>query len=99
MSTVPLINAAIPVPEPPPVTESLTAGFIFWYSSAQASAKFTMVSEPLFSINEIGSDELSDELKRGEQLVTKMIQTGKTRRIFMEIFISPIICRNTIINK
>ncbi len=50
ISTVPLIKAAIPVPEPPPVTESLTLGFITWYSSAQARARFTMVSDPLFSM-------------------------------------------------
>ena len=99
MSTVPLINAAIPVPEPPPVTESLTAGFIFWYSSAQARAKFTMVSEPLFSINVTGSDEGSDKLAGREQLGKNMIKIDKTRRILLDLLIGPIICRNIVINK
>ena len=99
ISTVPFINAAIPVPEPPPVTEILTAGFILWYSSAQARAKFTMVSEPLFSINENVSDEGFDELAGREQLGKNMIKTDKTRKILLEILIDPIICRNNVINK
>ncbi len=35
-SVVPLINAAIPVPEPPPVTETETSGCSFMNASAQA---------------------------------------------------------------
>jgi len=50
MSTVLFIKAAMPVPDPPPVTEIRTSGFTFWYSSAQASARLTIVSEPLFSM-------------------------------------------------
>src|SRR2546427_12583155 len=46
MSTVPLINAAIPVPEPPPDTSTDTIGFTLAYSSAHAWARLTMVSEP-----------------------------------------------------
>ncbi len=45
---VPLIKAAIPVPEPPPVTAMSRSGFTLRYASAQASARFTIVSEPLF---------------------------------------------------
>src|SRR5713226_4996764 len=45
-SSVPLINPAMPVPEPPPETEIETAGLIRPYSSAQACARLTIVSEP-----------------------------------------------------
>ena len=69
ISTVPFINAAMPVPDPPPVTERMTSGLTTWYSSAQARAKLTMVSEPLFSINDTGADELSGEVVGSEQLV------------------------------
>src|SRR5512142_587725 len=48
MSTVPLINAAMPVPDPPPDTSTDTAGSTFAYSSAQACARLTIVSEPVF---------------------------------------------------
>ena len=48
MSTVPLIIAAIPVPEPPPLTATAQSGWIFLYSSAQVCATLTRVSEPLF---------------------------------------------------
>jgi hypothetical protein len=48
MSTVPLISAAMPVPEPPPVTAIETSGATSRYASAQASARLTSVSEPLF---------------------------------------------------
>jgi phosphate transport system ATP-binding protein len=52
-STVPLINAAIPVPDPPPVTDISTCGYCWWYASAQAKAKLTKVSDPLFTIIDI----------------------------------------------
>ena len=48
MSIVPLMSAAMPSPEPPPETSISTFGACFLYSSAQAWARFTMVSEPLF---------------------------------------------------
>src|SRR6266498_4886474 len=48
MSTVLLRSAAIPVPDPPPVTDIRTSGCSAWYFSAHASARLTMVSEPLF---------------------------------------------------
>src|SRR6266496_4506742 len=48
MSTVLLRSAAIPVPDPPPVTEIRTSGCSAWYYSAHANARLTMVSEPLF---------------------------------------------------
>ena len=38
----------MPVPEPPPVTEMRTSGWTSWYFSAQARARLTTVSEPLF---------------------------------------------------
>ena len=47
MSTVPLDSAAIPVPDPPPETSTETAGSTVAYSSAQACARLTMVSEPV----------------------------------------------------
>ncbi len=50
MSTVPLIIAEMPVPEPPPVTATATLGLTCLYSSAQAWATLTSVSEPLFWI-------------------------------------------------
>src|SRR5262245_15374121 len=40
----------MPVPEPPPVTAIATSGRTFRYSSAQACARLTMVSDPLFWI-------------------------------------------------
>src|SRR3954469_5900427 len=46
-SAVPLIRAAIPIPEPPPETSTDTPGSTLPYSSAQAWARFTMVSEPM----------------------------------------------------
>ncbi len=42
------MSAAIPVPEPPPDTSTETVGSTVAYSSAQAWARFTMVSEPVF---------------------------------------------------
>ncbi len=48
----------MPVPEPPPVTEILLSGLRFWYVSAQARAKFTIVSEPLFSMVSLEAAEL-----------------------------------------
>src|SRR5262245_9634568 len=47
MSVVPEIRAAMPVPEPPPVTWRVVPGFFFMYSSAQRWPRMTMVSEPL----------------------------------------------------
>ncbi len=46
MSMVPRSSAAMPTPEPPPETSTPTVGWTFVYSSAQAWATFTMVSEP-----------------------------------------------------
>ena len=40
-------RAAMPVPEPPPVTATETLGCIFMNASAQAWPRLTMVSEPL----------------------------------------------------
>ena len=60
MFTVPLIMAAMPVPDPPPVTEMRTSGCNCMYSSAQASARLTSVSEPLFSM--VPAAALSDEV-------------------------------------
>ena len=51
MSTVPLIIAAIPVPEPPPETATATLGFSLPYCSARDCAALTRVSEPLFWIS------------------------------------------------
>ncbi len=48
MSTVPLMSAAIPVPDPPPETSTDTDGATRAYSSAHAWATLTMVSEPVF---------------------------------------------------
>src|SRR6185503_14678352 len=48
MSAVPLRRAAMPMPEPPPTTSTETEGSTLWYSSAQAWARLTMVSEPMF---------------------------------------------------
>jgi len=45
-STVPLISAAMPVPEPPPLSEIITPGFSVWNTSAHAWPRFTIVSEP-----------------------------------------------------
>ena len=61
ISTVPLIIAAMPVPVPPPVTEMRTSGLTSTYASAQASARFTSVSEPLFSIVRWAEPLLADE--------------------------------------
>src|SRR3989338_7387878 len=46
MSQVPLMSAARPVPDPPPVT-AMNEGFLAMYSSAQACTRFTIVSEHL----------------------------------------------------
>ncbi len=46
MSTLPAIRLLMPTPEPPPDTWILTPGWDFWYVSAQAWERFTMVSEP-----------------------------------------------------
>src|SRR5262245_3717944 len=46
-SVVPLISAAIPVPDPPPVTWMIWPGWLFMYSSAHRWTRITMVSEPL----------------------------------------------------
>ena len=48
MSTVPLIMAEIPVPDPPPVIATATSGLTALYASAHAWATFSSVSEPLF---------------------------------------------------
>ena len=47
ISVVPLIKAAKPVPEPPPVTEISTSGWDCIYASAHSIIKYTMVSDPL----------------------------------------------------
>jgi len=46
ISVVLLIREAIPVPEPPPVTDILDDGLICWYCSAHARARLTIVSDP-----------------------------------------------------
>src|SRR5712664_827443 len=46
ISVVPLISAAIPVPEPPPVTWMVKPGFLLMKTSAQRWPRMTMVSEP-----------------------------------------------------
>jgi hypothetical protein len=48
MSAVLLMSAAMPTPEPPPETSMETFGSTLAYSSAQAWARFTIVSEPMF---------------------------------------------------
>ena len=47
MSVVPLMSAAMPTPEPPPVTWTFLPALAFMYSSAQRWARMTIVSEPL----------------------------------------------------
>src|SRR5688572_21540146 len=47
MSVVPLIRAAIPVPDPPPVTCTTFPGLRPMYCSAQRCMRITIVSEPL----------------------------------------------------
>ena len=51
MSVVPLMSAAMPVPEPPPVTWMVIPGFAFMYVSAQRWPRMTIVSEPLIAID------------------------------------------------
>src|SRR5882724_365088 len=46
ISVVPLMRAAIPVPEPPPVTWIVKPGFLLMKTSAQRWPRMTMVSEP-----------------------------------------------------
>src|SRR6267143_4203528 len=46
ISVVPLMRAAIPVPEPPPVTWMVKPGFLLMKTSAQRWPRMTMVSEP-----------------------------------------------------
>src|SRR6267142_3827622 len=46
ISVVPLMRAAIPVPEPPPVTWMVRPGFLLIKTSAQRWPRMTMVSEP-----------------------------------------------------
>ena len=50
MSVVLLISDAMPVPEPPPETDKIDCGLIWWYCSAQARARLTIVSEPVLLI-------------------------------------------------
>src|SRR5450759_1369174 len=45
-STVPLISAAMPVPEPPPLTAMLTPGLSVMNCSDHACARLIIVSEP-----------------------------------------------------
>ncbi len=45
-SVTPSIKLAIPTPEPPPDTCTLTSGWTLLYSSAQACARLTIVSDP-----------------------------------------------------
>ena len=52
MSVVPLISAAIPVPDPPPVTDISTSGFVRMNASAQVLTRWTIVSEPLI-VNDV----------------------------------------------
>ncbi len=59
ISTVPLIKAAMPVPDPPPDTSTETEGLIVAYSSAQACAKFTIVSEPEFWMTTFPDEEVA----------------------------------------
>jgi hypothetical protein len=94
ISTVPFIKEAIPVPEPPPVTESCTAGFISWYFSAQAKAKLTIVSDPLFSMVEIGAEEPSEGGEIWEQPGKNNAQIETTNNMTPDIFISQIIFLN-----
>jgi hypothetical protein len=50
ISQVPLIKLDSPVPDPPPVTATKSAGFSSIYFSAQAWPRLTIVSEPLIWI-------------------------------------------------
>ena len=77
----------MPVPDPPPVTERLTSGLTTWYSSAQARAKLTMVSEPLFSINDAGAGDLSGDVAGSEQLVVDSRINTTNNGIDLEDFI------------
>src|SRR5262245_62546391 len=47
MSVPPLIMAAIPVPDPPPVTWTRVPGLLRMYVSAQRCPRITIVSDPL----------------------------------------------------
>src|SRR5262249_8896597 len=47
MSVEPLMSAAMPVPEPPPVTSMVRPWFSFMYVSAHRWPRMTIVSEPL----------------------------------------------------
>src|ERR1700722_6169821 len=55
MSVVPLMSAAMPVPEPPPVTWMVIPGFSFMYVSAQRWPRMTMVSEPLTEMADLSA--------------------------------------------
>lgn len=57
ISVVLLIKEAMPVPEPPPDTDIFVSGLISWYCSAQAKARFTIVSEPVLLMNLFESEE------------------------------------------
>src|SRR5215211_5332427 len=90
MSTVPLMREAIPVPDPPPVTEIRISGCAAWYRSAQARARLTIVSEPLFSIYVAEeSDAVSVDEEAGPHDVNKtrttMAMAGRRKRFIRGI--------------
>ena len=76
-SIVPLIRDAIPVPEPPPLTEMLTSG-LTWYCSAHASARLTMVSDPEFMIAWEAEGWLFASLWEQPDRMKIIINKGKT---------------------
>ena len=55
MSVVPLMSAAMPVPDPPPVTWMETPGFALMSSSAQRWPRMTIVSEPLIAMADLSA--------------------------------------------
>jgi hypothetical protein len=82
-SVVLLINEAIPVPDPPPDTDRLACGLSCWYCSAQARAKFTIVSEPIllrYSVDSVGDVLMSPA--RAEQAVVISNRTTNSSEIF-----------------
>ena len=86
ISTVPLMSAAIPVPDPPPVTDIRTSGLSAWYFSAQASARLTIVSEPLFSIYDAEEFDVVSEDGLTEQEVKKRLERIKIKNMrFIEL--------------
>src|SRR5512136_2217786 len=56
----PSISAWIPTPLPPPETEIDTVGSTLAYASAQASARFTRVSDPLLTMLVVAEEESAE---------------------------------------